>query len=194
MRASFRLWPAVAALAVLGAFPCAAAAQAPAAAEEPAAPQHSPVYSQMRTEALTIDPAELVFEGRRPRVWGAVMEVGSASGHVATLVTFADGTTSLLSSAGGGIMGSGGQREVRRTSDAFLQAAATAHRGMTDITGEHPIPAAGRVRFYVRTNAGLRTAEATEDELKAGSHALSALYTAGREVLVAVRPLSGQTP
>jgi hypothetical protein len=192
MRAFSRLWPAAAALAVLGAFPIGAAAQA--AAEEPAATQHSPVYAQMRQEALSIAPDQLDFEGRRPRVWGAVMEVASASGHIATLVAFADGTTSLYSSAGGGIVGSGGQAQVRRTSDAFLQAAAAAHRGMTDITGEYPLPAAGRVRFYLRTNAGLRTAEATEDELKAGSHALSALYTAGRAVLVEVRPLSGQTP
>lgn len=185
MRASLRLWPAAAALALLSMAPRGAAAQA----AESAAPAHSPVYSQMRQEALTGSPDELQFEGRRPRVWGSVMELGLPSGRVATLVVYADGTTSLYSSAGGGIVGSGSQREVRRASEEFLEAATAANRGMTD-AAESPLPSPGRVRFYLRTGGGLRTAEAGEDELKAGSHALSPLYTAGQAVLVKVRPLS----
>ncbi|HYW11237.1 MAG TPA: hypothetical protein VE871_04750, partial [Longimicrobium sp.] len=166
--------------------PQGAAAQA---AADSAAPLHSPVFSQMRQEALTTPPEELQFEGRRPRVWGSVMELGLSTGRVATLVVFADGTTSLYSSAGGGIVGSGSQRTVRRASDEFLEEAAEANRGMAD-AAESPLPSPGRVRFYLRTNAGLRTAEAGENELKAGSHALSELYTAGQAVLAQVRPLS----
>lgn len=190
MRALSRLWPAAAALALLSA---AAPAAAQATDAEPAAaPQHSPVYTQMRQQALTQAPEELEFEGRRPRVWGAMMELGLPSGRVATLVVFADGTTSLYSSAGGGIVGSGSQRAVREASDEFLEAAAAAHRGMGAPAAEHPLPQPGRVRFFLRTNAGVHTAEASEDELKAGSHALSALYTAGQGVLTTVRPLNQQ--
>ncbi|HST58946.1 MAG TPA: hypothetical protein VLK84_09665 [Longimicrobium sp.] len=190
MRAFLRLSAAAAAFALLGAAPRGAAAQA-ADTAEPAATQHSPVFSQMRQEALTTPPEELQFEGRRPRVWGSVMELGLPTGRVATLVVFADGTTSLYSSAGGGIVGSGSQRTVRRASDEFLEEAAEANRGMAD-AAESPLPSPGRVRFYLRTNAGLRTAEAGEDELKAGGHALSELYTAGQAVLAQVRPLSSQ--
>lgn len=189
MRAFLRCSAAAAALALAGVVPRGAAAQAAEAG--PAAPQHSPVFSQMRQEALTAPPEEMQFEGRRPRVWGSVMELGLPTGRVATLVVFADGTTSLLSSAGGGIVGSGSQRTVRRASDEFLEEAAEANRGMAD-AAESPLPAPGRVRFYLRTNAGLRTAEAGEDELKAGGHALSELYTAGQAVLAQVRPLNTQ--
>lgn len=188
MRAFLRLSAAAAVLALAGMAPQGAAAQA--ADADPAAPQqHSPVYGQMRQEALTIAPEDLQFEGRRPRVWGSVMELGLSSGRVATLVVFADGTTSLYSSAGGGIVGSGSQRTVRRAADEFLEEATEANRGMTD-AAESPLPGPGRVRFYLRTNAGLRTAEAGEDELKAGGHALSELYAAGQAVLAQVRPLS----
>ena len=187
MRAFLRLAPAAAALALLATAPRGAAAQA--ADSGAAASQHSPVYSQMRQEALTTPPEELQFEGRRPRVWGSVMELGLPTGRVATMVVFADGTTSLYSSAGGGIVGSGSQRTVRRASDEFLEEAAEANRGMTD-AAESPLPGPGRVRFYLRTNGGLRTAEAGEDELKAGGHALSELYAAGQAVLQQVRPLS----
>jgi hypothetical protein len=188
MRAFLRLVPAAAALALLGTVPQGLAAQA-APADPAAATQHSPVYSQMRQEALTGSPDDLQFEGRRPRVWGSVMELGLASGRVATLVVFADGTTSLLSSAGGGIVGSGSQRTVRRASEEFLEEAAEAVRGTAE-AAESPLPGPGRVRFYLRTNGGLRTAEAGEDELKAGGHALSELYAAGQAVLQQVRPLS----
>lgn len=187
MRALSRLWPAAAALALLSAAPRMAAAQA-ADAETPGS-QHSPVYGQLRQQALTTPPEELEFERRWPRVWGSVMELGLPSGAVATLVVYADGTTSLYSSAGGGIVGSGSQRTVRRASDEFMEAATAANRGFAD-AAESPLPAPGRVRFYLRTTGGLRTAEAGEDELKAGGHALSALYTAGQAVLAQVRPLS----
>jgi hypothetical protein len=187
MSAFSRLWPAAAALALLSIVPRAAAAQA-AEAEAPGS-QHSPVYGQMRQEALTTPPEELEFERRWPRVWGSLMELGLPSGAVATLVVFADGTTSLYSSAGGGIVGSGSQRTVRQASEAFMQAATAANRGFAD-AAESPLPAPGRVRFYLRTTGGLRTAEAGEAELKAGGHALSALYTAGQAVLAQVRPLS----
>lgn len=186
-----RLASAAAAL-VLGAAP--AAAQAPA---EAPAPQVSSVYTQMRQEALTIPHNQLDWDGRRrPRVWGVIMEAAQANGSVATLVVFADGTTSLYSSAGGGIVGAGPQRDVRRASDEMLEVAGGTEGDMAAPAagGTFPLPTAGRVRFYLRTNGGLRTAEAAEDELKAGSHALSGLYTAGQAVLSEVRPLSRYNP
>jgi hypothetical protein len=156
--------------------------------------QHSPVYVQMRTEALTTPPEQMQFEGRRPRVWGAIMELGLGSGGVATLVVYADGTTSLYSSAGGGILGVGQQRGVRGASDAFLRLAQPLHAALEAApAGDLPVPAPGRVRFYLRTNAGIRTAEAGEEELKAGGHRLSPLFTAGQAVLDEVRPRR-QTP
>jgi hypothetical protein len=188
MNALSRLFSA-AAIAALCAVPRAALSQA-AEADPPTGPRHSPVYLQMRGEALSIPPEQLAFErGRRPRVWGAIMELGLASGGVATLVVYADGTTSLYSSAGGGILGVGSQSGVRDASDAFLQAAQPLHAALEAVPGgELPLPAPGRVRFYLRTNAGVRTAEAGEDELKAGGHRLTALFTTGQAVLDEVRP------
>ena len=186
-----RLGPAAAALALLAAAP--AAAQAPADAP---APHVSSVYTQMRQEALTIAPGQLDFEGRRPSVWGVIMEVGHASGTVTTLVVFADGTTSLYSSAGGGIVGAGAQRDVRRASDELVEVAGAELPEVTPLPadGSFPLPTAGRVRFYLRSDRAVRTAEAGEDELKAGSHPLSGLYAAGQEVLSEVRPLSQYNP
>lgn len=186
-----RLGPAAAALALLGAAP--ATAQAPADAP---APQVSSVYMQMRQEAFTVAPSELDFDGRRPRVWGVIMEVGHAGGTVTTLVVFADGTTSLYSSAGGGIVGAGPQRDVARASDELLDVAGADLPEITPLPagGTFPLPTAGRVRFYLRSDRAVRAAEAGEEELKAGGHPLSGLYAAGQEVLSEVRPLSQYNP
>lgn len=191
MNPLIRLASAAAAL-LLGAAP--AAAQAPA---EAPAPQVSSVYTQMRQEALTVPHNQLDWDGRRrPRVWGVIMDAAQANGSVATLVVFADGTTSLYSSAGGGIVGAGPQRDVRRASDEMLEIAGGTEGDMAppDAGGTFPLPSAGRVRFYLRTSGGLRTAEVAEDELKSGSHALSGLYAAGQAVLSEVRPLSQYNP
>lgn len=193
MNALSRFLPAAAALAVLAFTPAVARAQA--AADSPG-PHVSPTYRQMRQEALTVRASELDWERRRPPVWGAIMDVGLPSGAVATLVVFADGTTSLYASTGGGIVGAGPQRDVRHASDEFLEVAGAANAALAnhEPADQFPLPTAGRVRFYLRTDRALRSAEASEDELKAGGHALSALYAAGQEVLAKVRPLSQYNP
>jgi hypothetical protein len=189
MRALFRPWPAAMILALLALSPVRGAAQAPAG--DAPAPRVSSVFTQMRHEALTIAPDALEFDGRPPRVWGAVMDVGLPSGEVTTIVVFADGTTSLFSSNGSGIVGAGAQRAVRRASDEFLDAARGSSHALANAAADtFPLPAAGRVRFHLRTSGGVRTAEAGEDELTAGGHALGALYAAGRVVLRQVKPLS----
>jgi hypothetical protein len=195
MKTRSRLSLALVALAAACVLPRAAAAQADAAEAPAEAGRLSPAYTQNRTQVLTVHADSLAWEGRRPRVWGAIMEMETPSGGMATLVVFADGTTSLYSSAGGGIVGVGQQRGVRGLSDAFLRQAGRANGGLEDATGaEYPHPESGRVRFYLRTSTGVRTAEAGEAELRAGRHPLSALFTAGHAVLDEIRPRRAATP
>jgi hypothetical protein len=56
---------------------------------------------------------------------------------------------------------------------------------------DFPRPGAGEVRFYLLTTAGVRTAAADEATLRAGKHALSALYAAGQDVISALRSATG---
>src|SRR5262245_54666065 len=88
-----------------------------------------------------------------PRVWGAIMEIGFPDG-AATLVCFADGSTSLLFSSGRGMTDSGEQPPVREAADAFLNAADSALAAFVPAIVS-PLPLPGRVRFYLRTTDGL---------------------------------------
>lgn len=137
-------------------------------------------------EELEIAPTET-----RPRVWGAVMELGYATG-IATLMSLADGTTSLYFSNGGGVIGAGEHAPVREAAEAFLDAA-EAHLDRfqpVETTPAPPTPRIGRVRLYARTFDGTLGVEATDEELSRGLHPLSALFHAGHAVIAAIREQS----
>jgi hypothetical protein len=141
----------------------------------------------LREQALTVSPADIGLgeAGTRGRVWGVLMETGYPQA-VATLVTLADGTTSLYFSNGGGILGAGGHAEVRQAGTELL-AVAEAHRERFVRASETPLPPVGRVRFYLHTDDGVLTAEATEQDLGHGRHPLAPVFHAGHAVIAAVR-------
>ena len=150
-------------------------------------PSPAEPMSGLREQALTVAAADLGIGPAtdRPHVWGVLMETGYPQA-VATLVVFADGTTSLYFSNGGGIIGAGAHASVRAAGTQLL---AVAERSLAILTpaGATPLPGIGQVRFYVRTFEGTRSAEAAEQALGGGKHALSQLFLAGHAVIAAVR-------
>lgn len=142
---------------------------------------------KLRDQSLrvTAEDLELAPTQDRPLVWGAIMELGYATG-IATLMTLAEGTTSLYFSNGDGIIGAGEHASVRERAEAFLDVveAHVAQFPPVDLT---PTPRIGRVRFYVRTFGGTLGAEATDEELSQNLHPLSSVFHAGHAVITAIR-------
>ena len=106
--------------------------------------------------------------------------------RAASLVAFADGTTSLYFSNGGGVIGAGEHASVRAASETLLSVAES-HVGRFTPAPGTALPAAGRVRFLVRTFAGTLGAEAGEADLGGGVHSLSAVFFAAQGVITAIR-------
>jgi len=107
---------------------------------------------------------------------------------VATLVAFADGTTSLYFSSGGGTIGAGEHATVRMASEEFLRIAGD-HVDKFTPTKEYPLPQQGRVRFYVHTRDGVLTADRDEQDLGYERDPLSPVFHAGHAVIGAIREL-----
>lgn len=155
-------------------------------------PQPVQVYTDLRNRLLSLVPAEVGIEPSEetPHVWGVVMETGYPQAAV-TLVSLADGTTSLYFGTGGGILGGGEHAAVAEVSRSF---AALSERYFASMTPTHsfPLPYVGRVRFYVMTFGNAFTAEVDEQELGENRHYLAPLFFRGQDVITQLRLIQEQ--
>jgi len=138
----------------------------------------------LRDRLLTSSPEELGLTGEdaKAKVWGVMMEVTFPTSAI-TLVSVRDGTASLYTSTGGGMLGGyAAQKEARR-----FVAEAEKHLASMKPTKSFPYPEVGRLKFYVLTRDGVYTAEADENEVQDSWHSLFPLFVAGNEVLTVLR-------
>ena len=147
-------------------------------------PQAGAAMKALRDRLLTSSPKEVGLSGEdaTAKVWGVLMEVALPDG-VATLVSVRDGTASLYTSTGGGILG--GYR-ARNEAKRFV-AEAEKHLASMKPTKSFPYPEVGRMKFYVLTQDGVYTADENGKELAREGHPLFPLFYAGNEVLTALR-------
>ena len=153
----------------------------------PGSPGKRETFQGLRSMVLTLDLATLQMPDGTP--WGgaavALMEIGLHKG-TASIVAVADGTVSMYVSTGGGVIGAGGHAAVRSVAERFRTVAAES-RDQLRRTDDFPLPAAGEVRFGVRTMEGDFSGVASEAALRTGRHPLAALYRAGQDLLTEIR-------
>jgi hypothetical protein len=142
--------------------------------------------SSLRDQLLHASPQALGIAPVRG-VWGVLMERGYAKG-VATVVALVDGTASLYISTGGSAVG-GRAHERARLAAVKLCAAAADHLAETTVAREYPPPTAAHVRFYVLTDAGVRSVETDWPAARGdgGPQALASLLEQGQAVIDALR-------
>lgn len=160
----------------------------------PTVPEPAPIYTELRNRILTLKPAEIGISPSPavPHVWGVLMEMGHPQA-VITLVSLADGTTSLYFSNGGGILGGGEHEPVAQASQAFVASTESYFPSMAPAPAfPLPLPAVGDVKFYVLTFEGIFTAEANEQELGNRQHVLSPLFYHGQAVITQIRLMQEQ--
>ena len=127
-----------------------------------------------------------------PNVWGALVEVGLDTG-TATLMSAADGSTSLYLSNGGATIGGGAVPEIADGTQHLLMLIEGCLSSFDPATA-FPLPAQGRARFVALTFDGARTAEAGLDELSRGDHPLTLIFRASEIVVAAVERLQASIP
>jgi hypothetical protein len=140
------------------------------------------VYLGLRSQIFSVVPSEI---GLGSPLWGCVMETGYPHG-TATLVCLADGTTSLYTSTGGGIIG-GGFHQAVATANAELLHVVNEHVAEMPSSADQSLPAAGKVIIRALTTSGQRRFEDTEAELGTGHSSMSALFYAAHGVITELR-------
>lgn len=145
------------------------------------------VIAELRARALYLDVEAIRTPDGGPWQGAAVamMEIGLAKG-IASFLAIADGTVSLYTSVGGGVIGAGEHAAVRGAAERFRIVAADA-RSQLQTTTEFPMPTPGEVRFHVRTGDDARTGAASEQALRTGRQPLSELYAAGQDLITEIR-------
>ncbi|OGN98894.1 MAG: hypothetical protein A2Z71_07750 [Chloroflexi bacterium RBG_13_50_21] len=153
-------------------------------------PEPAQDYLLLRSRILSLNPDEmgLAPTNETPHVWGIVTETGYDVGS-ATLISLADGTTSLYFSTGGGMLGSSEYIPLAEAAKALVAQAEILFEQMTS-TIELPLPEVGTVRFTILTYTGNFSTEAPLKILSTGQHSMSSLFTLAQATLEQLRLLS----
>ena len=153
--------------------------------EAPAAP--ADVFVALRNQLLSLDPDSVGIRpaGSGAATWGCVMDTGYPNG-VATLVCLRDGTTSLYTSSGFGIIGGESHQSVVGE-NARLLAVLEEHLDQMAPSMDHTLPREGRTIIRALTFAGQRLIEAPDDDLGNGRSALSPVFHAAHAVITQLR-------
>lgn len=115
-----------------------------------------------------------------------VVDMALDSG-VATVVSLVDGTTSLYTSTGGGVIGGGTIEPIGLASEALVYAAERDVEQIPPVAGDdRSVPRTGYVRFWVLTYAGVRMVEAHADDLTR-EHPLWRMHLSAQEVVTNLR-------
>jgi hypothetical protein len=152
-------------------------------------PGHDPaaLYAALRDQILDLDPAAagLAPPFAADGAWGCLMDTGYDGASV-SLVALSDGTTSLYTSTGFGIIGGGGHEQVVRANLTLLSVL-DQHLAAMPPAADASLPAAGRTVIRAFTPAGQRSIEAAEDDLGNGLSPLSPVFGAAQAVISELR-------
>jgi hypothetical protein len=134
-------------------------------------------YLGLRNLALQNPPATIqgASIAKPGEALAVLMDWGIPAG-TATVAAYADGTASIYLSSGGGYLGGGQSHESIRNAAMRTVEIASELKSLMRPTTTYPLPQSGQVTFYVRTDVGVLTATAPEDNLR--SHR-SPLYKLG---------------
>lgn len=153
------------------------------------------VYMNIRTKILETSRESLGLPGEpgeanRMEPYGLVMEMGIADSAV-MLACFANGDAGVYYQTGGGMKGGLAHESVRNAVKDLIALAEKALPKMSRAVSQ-PLPAAGRVRFFVLTPRGLATAETDREALDDPGNELGPLFVSGQEVVSQMREVQEQ--
>ena len=142
----------------------------------------------LRAKLLATRPDELKLEPTEhlPHVWAALLDIGMVGGS-ATVAVVADGTVSMYTNTGGGMIGAGQHQVIHAPAARFLKTVEAIHNSLAAAT-EAPLPKAGEAAVVALTHDGMRRT-VVELRLLSVNDPLARAWVAGQDLLTALREL-----
>jgi hypothetical protein len=159
-----------------------------------AGPPPQDVYAGLRWTALSSGRnGSILRRDAHPDVYGLVADMPKPAGWT-TVVALGDDTTSMYTSTGGGMTGTGGHAAVAAATQQLL-ATVQAHLAAFGTADDGAYPPYGTVRFHLLTGAAGRYAD-VPDEAFWGQAAdpLKPVIAAMQDVLASLRELESRFP
>jgi len=144
----------------------------------------------LRARLLSSSPTQFGLKPTTelPRVWAALMDVGVPNG-AASIVAVADGSASMYTSVGGGMIGAGEHPSGRQAAMHFLKTVESL-LDLIPVAKDVPLPPSGQYALVALTHDGTRRrATAAEKALHDGTGPVFAGFDAGLELMTAMRLL-----
>jgi hypothetical protein len=147
------------------------------------------VYLALRGRVLGTVPSEIGIAptSEAPHVWGVVLEMALARG-TATVVALADGTSSLYTSTGGGVIGGGSHQRVAVAARNCVREAETALDEFPPVDVV-PLPGADRTALVTLTYGGPRRVEWGGGPLAVPDERILTVYAAAQAVITELRQI-----
>jgi hypothetical protein len=142
----------------------------------------------LRARLINSSPGEFGLKPTTdlPHVWAALMELGVPKG-AASIVAVADGSASMYTSVGGGMIGAGEHPSGRKAAMHLLKTVESVLDQMPVVT-DLPLPQSDEHVLVALTHDGTRRrVVATEQSVR--THPLSAAFEAGQDLITAMRLL-----
>jgi hypothetical protein len=144
----------------------------------------------LRARLISSSPADFKLKptSELPRVWAALMEIGVPKG-AASIVAVADGSASMYTSVGGGLIGAGEHPSSREAAMRFLRTVESLLELMP-VASDLALPQPGEYALVALTHDGTRwRVAAAEKNVQDETHPLFAAFDAGQDLITAMRLL-----
>ena len=145
------------------------------------------LFEGLRKQVITLKLDKIGIDPKKYKnqVYAILME--TVYGDVtASLVSIADGTTSLYFSNGGGIIGAGEYSNVKKAALKFI-VKSEEYLKSAKLTTVFPLPKKGEVKFYLISKKGIYTYTASENKLGNRKDKFSELFYAAQYVISEIR-------
>ncbi len=142
----------------------------------------------LRAKLLAMSPTDLKLKPTQhlPRVWAALLDWG-LRGASATIAVVADGTVSMYTSAGGGMIGAGQHQQIHMPAARFLKTVEAIVDSLPPAT-EAPLPREGEAAIVALTYDGMRRG-LVELKLLSPKDPFARAWVAGQDLITALREL-----
>jgi hypothetical protein len=143
------------------------------------------VYTELRDQILKGKAENFGLKPAANEVWGVMMDVGTPNG-VASFVALADGTVSLYTSNGGGVIGLGPHPGPHRVGKELI-ILAQQFVAQAKPTTNFPLPQPGITSFYLLRGTDVLVAEGKRSDLGQVHHPLLRLWLKWEELITEIR-------